>query len=706
MWEILFIISVIFVLTGKCSDGHCVDVHSHIVSQGVHYIPGPNSCTVCLCEKGSPTSCKSVLCTQPTNCKSFQRGNTCCDFKCLDDILDGNTSYKDTYDLALPLFASVVFAVITLSLLFFVVHRFRRRKLHERHNRQISDDQRSLNSIGYIAGGLRYLPGNIGYLRSASNDLEFHYEETSNHLSLWKPPGNYFPRGEAPPPYEEAVRCQQIGGNARNSEVNNTVENNQNQQHFLCANQIAPHHQSTLINSHQSTGDSIRGESSNNDPSSRQEIAHITHTLNRSDDYQNIKVQDQQELVPLVEQIKAEVNATDRFPKPVQNNAHLEKSLHYPRPERHKKNITICEKVKCCEDNESNGLIGRSQPSEIEPENNWIKSNVNFVFHNFHLDKNNLEKTNEYQDAMLNTLSRAIVKDKASSKTLGRLNKLTQKCMEENKYENMGFSLQKQKLRSIPVPVEFRNEKNDDKSNKCRDAHLYSHKKEKIIVNANAATSRGYSEPKRAKEQIFLIDSKAAPFFLKDLKKSLEDCRDSSCSLLRDPNDVPVFTVCRSREMLQDNKNFSLHRTLPKNLKELVTDSANGDLGFNYSSNNSGNYLLHRSLPKHLNNFDANVSANMANTSVPIKNDNAKECPLLKPVNLHSSNPSTTLTSSKQNLIDTKRKDEQTPGSYQCLFFPQDDDDYRYELQLETVKKKNTPLVPQTFLITTRIYVF
>lgn len=57
-----------------------------------------------------------------------------------------------------------------------------------RQSRQLSEDSRSLGSIGYIAGSLGY-----------------HYEEASSHYPLWKPPGNYFPRGEAPPPYEEAV---------------------------------------------------------------------------------------------------------------------------------------------------------------------------------------------------------------------------------------------------------------------------------------------------------------------------------------------------------------------------------------------------------------------------------------------------------------------------------------------------------------------
>lgn len=62
-----------------------------------------------------------------------------------------------------------------------------------RENRQIGEDQRSLGNMGYLErGGLLHgvpmddIPCGTGY-------------------SLWKPPGNYFPRGEAPPPYEEAV---------------------------------------------------------------------------------------------------------------------------------------------------------------------------------------------------------------------------------------------------------------------------------------------------------------------------------------------------------------------------------------------------------------------------------------------------------------------------------------------------------------------
>lgn len=88
-------------------------------------------------------------------------GNSCCEFKCLDDILTANDGYKETYDLALRLAASAITAVLSLSLLFFLLHRLKRRKIQIRQNRQMNEDQRSLNSIGYIAGSLGYLSGNI-----------------------------------------------------------------------------------------------------------------------------------------------------------------------------------------------------------------------------------------------------------------------------------------------------------------------------------------------------------------------------------------------------------------------------------------------------------------------------------------------------------------------------------------------------------------
>lgn len=60
------------------------------------------------------------------------------------------------------------------------------------------------------------------YLGAGNSELEFHYEDSSAHYSLWKPPGNYFPRDEAPPPYEEAVRTAQSEQNVLNSHLRST----------------------------------------------------------------------------------------------------------------------------------------------------------------------------------------------------------------------------------------------------------------------------------------------------------------------------------------------------------------------------------------------------------------------------------------------------------------------------------------------------
>lgn len=232
-----------FVACVCAAAGHCIDIHSHIVSQGLHYVPGPNSCTVCICDKGSPKWCKSVLCSPPQDCQSFQAGNSCCEFKCLDDILGGSTSAGnggatthvggkldvrsassgDTYDVALRLIASLVTAVLSLSLLFFLIHRLRRKKSRggvaggggvASSHHQLADhvDHRHQQHIGYITGGLGYLSGSVGYLGTPPPDCDYPLYSDVTGYPLWKPAGSgsvaaYFPRGEAPPPYEEAVRA-------------------------------------------------------------------------------------------------------------------------------------------------------------------------------------------------------------------------------------------------------------------------------------------------------------------------------------------------------------------------------------------------------------------------------------------------------------------------------------------------------------------
>ncbi|KAK7789946.1 hypothetical protein R5R35_004004 [Gryllus longicercus] len=209
---LVFGVTYSLTISATFAAGECTDLHGRTIAPGLHYVPGPDTCTLCVCESGHPKWCKAVLCSPPQDCKSFRLGNSCCEFICLDDTLHKNNHPNNTVmdtstDLGLRLIASAVTAILSLSLLFFLIHRLRQRKIRGRQNRQLSEDERSLGSIGYIAGSLAYLPGSMGYLGSGNQDhhLEFHYEEPPAHYPLWKPPGNYFPRGEAPPPYEEAV---------------------------------------------------------------------------------------------------------------------------------------------------------------------------------------------------------------------------------------------------------------------------------------------------------------------------------------------------------------------------------------------------------------------------------------------------------------------------------------------------------------------
>ncbi|XP_075146082.1 uncharacterized protein LOC142220698 isoform X2 [Haematobia irritans] len=87
-------------------------------------------------------------------------------------------------------------------MIFFLINRFRRKKLRARENRQTAEDQRSIvGSIGYIAGNMGYMEGNL-------SSMDYTYGGAA-HYPLWKPPSGYFPRGEAPPPYDEAVAISQ-----------------------------------------------------------------------------------------------------------------------------------------------------------------------------------------------------------------------------------------------------------------------------------------------------------------------------------------------------------------------------------------------------------------------------------------------------------------------------------------------------------------
>ncbi|XP_043497895.1 uncharacterized protein LOC122521327 isoform X1 [Polistes fuscatus] len=197
----------------RAEDGvACKDLQGRSYETGYLYFPGPEPCTFCVCDNGNPKWCKAVICKfLEEDCKSMRRSEKCCEFICLNDaneksdgsgtnLVEGSVNY----DIGLRSVASFVTAILSLSLLFFLIYRLRQRKIRDsgypmlvcvagRQSRQLAEDQRNLGSMGYLErGGLQHgipmddIPCGGGY-------------------PLWKPANNYFPRGEAPPPYEEAV---------------------------------------------------------------------------------------------------------------------------------------------------------------------------------------------------------------------------------------------------------------------------------------------------------------------------------------------------------------------------------------------------------------------------------------------------------------------------------------------------------------------
>ncbi|XP_022824495.1 uncharacterized protein LOC111355013 isoform X2 [Spodoptera litura] len=158
----------------------CTDLRGRLISHGLHYVPGPDTCTLCVCDNGLPKVCKAVLCSPPQDCRSFRVGNTCCEFICLDDVVKPAEGAEANVRMAAGGAAAVVLLTVAL-----VVYRVRKQK---RRRPPHADDQRSLTSIGYISGSMGYMGGTC---------------ETA--LAAWKPSSNYLPRGEAPPPYDEAI---------------------------------------------------------------------------------------------------------------------------------------------------------------------------------------------------------------------------------------------------------------------------------------------------------------------------------------------------------------------------------------------------------------------------------------------------------------------------------------------------------------------
>ncbi|RVE51511.1 hypothetical protein evm_003912 [Chilo suppressalis] len=158
----------------------CTDFRGRVIFNGLHYVPSSDTCTLCVCDNGIPKVCKAVLCSPPQDCRSFRVGNTCCEFICLDDVVKPADAAEANVRVAAGGAAALV--LLTVAVVVYRVRRIKRRRPPH------ADDQRSLTSIGYISGSMGYMGGTC---------------ETA--LAAWKPHGNYLPRGEAPPPYDEVI---------------------------------------------------------------------------------------------------------------------------------------------------------------------------------------------------------------------------------------------------------------------------------------------------------------------------------------------------------------------------------------------------------------------------------------------------------------------------------------------------------------------
>ncbi|XP_063829809.1 integral membrane protein DGCR2/IDD [Ostrinia nubilalis] len=122
------------------AQGDCTDFRGRLISHGLHYVPGPDTCTLCVCDNGIPKVCKAVLCSPPQDCRSFRVGHTCCEFICLDDVVKPSEGAEANVRVAAGGAAGAVLLTVAL-----VVYRVRRQK---RRRPPHADDQRSLTSIG------------------------------------------------------------------------------------------------------------------------------------------------------------------------------------------------------------------------------------------------------------------------------------------------------------------------------------------------------------------------------------------------------------------------------------------------------------------------------------------------------------------------------------------------------------------------------
>ncbi|XP_014234168.1 uncharacterized protein LOC106657273 isoform X2 [Trichogramma pretiosum] len=244
-------------------DGQCKDINGVSHETGNHYVPGPEPCTLCVCNNGNPTWCKTVYCKYKDpdylshrSCKNFKFGDICCEVICLDEVSNEKSDGTNILDnnaglsLGLRLVASCIIALLSLALLIFLIHRLRQRKLRAgEQNHQLADDQRSVSSMVYLDR------------HTVSNGVPIDHMPCSAGYQLWKSPSSYFPQGEAPPPYEEAVAA------ARNDQM------------LLLRQHASPSNSSAnYLTVHNPTNISLIANSQNGLPSSTPVLTHINPT--------------------------------------------------------------------------------------------------------------------------------------------------------------------------------------------------------------------------------------------------------------------------------------------------------------------------------------------------------------------------------------------------------------------------------------------
>ena len=134
---------------------------------------------VCTCLRQLPVLCRTVLCAPPQGCRSLRVGDACCEWVC--DQWEG--AEGGVSELGLRLVASAVTAILSLSLLFFLIYRLRQRKLRGRQNHLEAESFRREESRA------EEFPGRLG----------------SFQLDNLKPHDRILLRRPFPPSYSEAV---------------------------------------------------------------------------------------------------------------------------------------------------------------------------------------------------------------------------------------------------------------------------------------------------------------------------------------------------------------------------------------------------------------------------------------------------------------------------------------------------------------------